>query len=372
MPKESIYQLKTASAEDWKGINDLYHIVAGRHRSQEQFDWEWKNNPYGTGNMWIICHKSCGEIIGHHGMIPLPLSIDGKTLLAGKTENTMVHPNHRGKFFYSSYERKAFQEAKKRYQTMFTTAGKGAPGAVRRRLGYEAVGSWCLYVLNYSSRYRKLGFLNRFKSPVLHNKISAKIFEFLLNFFITFRNRFRKTNKVLGCNRVMKTDEFIESFSSFWKKNNQYYDITVDRNSYFLKWRIKDNPYNTYELYEFVDNNRRAVAYAILRAKTKSITHNQVVEHFIDDLIVQDNDPNLYKNCINLLIQKLTMSDILTCRTVYVDNSFNKALKSCQIYPWKNSKRDYDSLRSPFLVYYNTQILNKKWFITELMTEGVL
>ncbi len=51
----------------------------------------------------------------------------------------MCHPDYRGQGLYFLHEKKYFEEAKHLFQLFFTTSGnatKGAPGAVRRKLGY--------------------------------------------------------------------------------------------------------------------------------------------------------------------------------------------------------------------------------------------
>ncbi len=371
MTSESEYHLTSGTEDDWEQINDLYFQISGRKRSREQFNWEWLNTADGTGSMWTILERPTGRIIGHHGMIPIPIHVSGRTLLAGKTENTMVHPDFRKKIYYPSFERMALSDAKKRYQVMFTTAGRGAPGMIRTRMGYELLGNWCLYLLNASPAYQRAMFTQQSISSGYRKYIPPSVMSGLFRVYHTIRNPFRIIANGFNLNKINEINKFIDAMASFWKNNRQYYGITIDRNIKYLKWRIEQNPYNKYKLYEFQDSKGIA-GYAILREKIEKNNPKSFVKHFIDDFIVRNNDWKLYKRCIDLLIKRLKESDLLTCRTVYLDDSFNKALQFCQLYPWRSMSKRAVENSSPFLVYYNTEVTSKKWFITELLTEGVL
>ena len=132
--------------KDKKELNDLYNLVAGRSRMIEQFEWEWLNNPEGWGSMWLLEDTDNGKIIGHHGLIPIRFSYFGKSILTGKTENTVMHPQYRGKGIYFPFEVKFLEEARERFQMTWTSIGVLEQGKIRLKLGYTAVGSYAPYI----------------------------------------------------------------------------------------------------------------------------------------------------------------------------------------------------------------------------------
>jgi len=104
------YKLRKATNQDNEAINQLYNRITGRQRNLKEYNWEWLENPAGESERWVICEGSTGEIVGHHGLIPIRFNHRETTLLAGKTENTMVAPEHRNKFVYLSYEKRMLEK----------------------------------------------------------------------------------------------------------------------------------------------------------------------------------------------------------------------------------------------------------------------
>ncbi len=155
-------------------INGLYRLIAKKDRSIQEYLWEWINTWDGQGSIWLMLEKKKPknkQIIGQYSLIPTPFSFWGKRYLAGKTENCMSHPDYRGTGIYFLHEKEYFEEAKKRFQLFFTTAGnaaKGAPGAVRRKLNYTAFDSW----LQYGYCLNSLA-LNKIIYPVIEKKLAT-------------------------------------------------------------------------------------------------------------------------------------------------------------------------------------------------------
>lgn len=132
---------------DVDSLNRLYRRLAGIERSAGQYRWEWQEGPYGPAPSWVILDQDTGTIVGHHGVVPVPLWTGRGRLLAARTENTMLAPEARGRFAYHRVEAKLLAQLLERYEVILTTAGKGPQAAVRRRLGYEAEGAWVNFLL---------------------------------------------------------------------------------------------------------------------------------------------------------------------------------------------------------------------------------
>ena len=144
---------------DEVNINKLYKLLTDRDRSIDEYLWEWINTWNGQGSMWLAFDKDREEgdkLIMQYSLIPTPFSFWGKSYLAGKTENCMCHPDLRGKGQFIPHEKESFEEAKKKYDLFFTTAGdeaKGTVGAIRRKLGYVAFDSWAYYTFYITNKY---------------------------------------------------------------------------------------------------------------------------------------------------------------------------------------------------------------------------
>lgn len=141
----SRFQARPYQDGDGPKLNALYEAVTGRVRSLRQFGWQWLEAPEGQGEMWIIEEvPSAGPpvIIGHHGLMPLAFSHGAREFRAGKTENTMVHPDYRRRILYPKYERDFLRRYSERFDLLFSTVGPAPAIRQRKALGYDASRVW--------------------------------------------------------------------------------------------------------------------------------------------------------------------------------------------------------------------------------------
>lgn len=370
MRKENLFYIRKTEGACWREINQLYQLVTGKVRNQEQYAWEWFDNPKGIGSMWVVREKGTERIVGHHGLIPIAFNCYGLDILAGKTENTMVHPDYRRKVFYPAFERKAFDDAKKQFDLLFTTAGGGGPGAIRRRLGYELVGNWDTYLLKASRRFSLLTIPNRQKMGLGRWSFARLLRLGIYEMCSIYRALFHRPPIDYRLIEIRDHSDFAEKLSRFWKDNRRYFGIAPDRNKGYLEWRIKNNPYITYRTYEFT-NDQGACGYAIARNRSEYIGGRKVVSTFVEDIVVSRNDEKTYVNCINKLIIELKTSDIIACKTLDLHNSLTRALNVCRLLPYRFSDASSRKNLTPFYAFYGANISNRDWFITQLLMEGV-
>lgn len=124
---------------DETAINDLYRHVTGRCRSEAAWRWQWMENPAGSSEMWVIEIEEHGasRIVGHHGVMPFRATIRGRSLLIGKTENTMVLPEVRHRILYPRFEKRFLAMYRDRFDALFSTRGPAAAIRLRRAMGYR-------------------------------------------------------------------------------------------------------------------------------------------------------------------------------------------------------------------------------------------
>jgi hypothetical protein len=118
--------------------------VGTRHRHRERSPQDrqclWRDSPAGPGSSWVIEHQPTqGDrplIVGHHGVIKLDGDCDGSHVRLGKTENTMVLPEHRRRLLYPRRELAMLARYSPEFDAIFTT--RGQPDAIRMRgaMGY--------------------------------------------------------------------------------------------------------------------------------------------------------------------------------------------------------------------------------------------
>ena len=247
------YRTRRYQDGDMDAINALYKTVTGLSRSQEEFEWQWLRAPAGVGEMWLIDALQANgsyEIIGHHGLMPLYFSLGDKTVLAGKTENTMVHPAYRSKILYPRFERTFLKEYSGRFDLLFSTIGPLAALRPRKALGYSGKQHWKRYevslgkgsllaaiaALGRESQNRKASSKMRIASAV------ASLLTSIAGVVGGGPRRNMPSDLIALSNEQASIHPF---FESFWAKAALYYPATPRRNREDLNWRYWQNPHGT-------------------------------------------------------------------------------------------------------------------------------
>ena len=368
MSKPTSYGLRKAEKVDNQAINALYVKVTGRKRSLQQYRWEWESCPAGPGRRWVIYNKNDGNIVAHHGLIPIKFNIHGQSILAGKTENTMVDPHHRTKLYYGAFEKMALNEARKEFDLLFTTAGGGAPGIIRRRMGYSLVGHWITYIFYAGPSYVTM----RIKSQYRHifKFVPRFIIMAIMNMYASLRIFMLKRSIKLKVIKAEDIKEYMNDIESFWYENRGYFDLTPERDIYYLKWRILDNPYNRYEFYFFY-NKGKLNGYIITKIDKIKLETRLFKKMVIEDMVSSKNSARLYGEFIRNLKSEFKNYDLVGFRTLYRRDKLNKLLAKLQFFPWRNPAKN-SRHSSPFYAYYVDPSRKREWFVTEILTEGLL
>lgn len=369
----SRYKLRKATNQDNDAINKLYNRITGRKRTLEEYKWEWLDNPAGESERWVIYEESTSEIVGHHGLIPIRFSAWGTTVLAGKTENTMVSPEHRNKFVYLSFEKRMLEEAKKRFDLLFTTAGGGAPGKIRERLGYETMGRWTTYLLYASPRYI-LGWSVDYLASI--DKTALFLLPLLLPLSLLAllgmaAHRAVRTmvdQSVHGIRMVESptVNEHKEELDRFWQENRKYFGPTPERSGAYLEWRFQRNPHNKFRLFLFYERSELR-GYAMIRPGETKTGGRMLSRMEIDDIVAAGNEERLYGCFLKNLLKVAKEFHSGGLKTVESDDALNRALRRARLVPRRDQPKNH-----PFYAYAHKPGLNLKgWFITEALSEGL-
>lgn len=230
-------------------INQLYHRVTGRKRSEHQYQWQWRQAPAGPGFVYLIEYQEpCKRepvLIGHHGIMPLRFCNDNNNLIAGKTENTMVDPSYRQKIIYPRFESRFKNEYSGRCNVLFSTTGPES--AIRQRLaqGYQEIGEWKHLWL--SARRALFGSSRQYSGF----QLDPECFDFLR----------------LDLNALTSVP-----LQPFWETARQKYPFTASRLVKDFKWRFIDNPYHEYLLGVLWGDkqNGKVAGYVVVRRPSKS------------------------------------------------------------------------------------------------------
>jgi len=363
-------------------INKLYKLVTNINRSLPEYKWEWIDTWNGQGSIWLAFDENRApgnQLIMQYSLIATPISFWGKTYLAGKTENCMCHPDYRGKGLYFPHEKQSFAEAKKRFQLFFTTSGnaaKGAPGAVRRKLGYVALGSWIQYIFctNSSALHKRI--YSKLESKLGSIFGLSKLISFVISkIFFVYSNMFFHEGVNQSIKLLNENNSPIKDIEELWNRNKTLYGITVDRTSAYLNWRINQNPYFEHKYLTYYKDGK-LIGYIIFYINKKNVLR-------IVDILAESRDISIFEELIDNLIiySKKEKVGIIMCSTLNGNEILKKIFRhngfiNYNIFAFRKrfSKANNEK---PFHIFISKSVLTSKdifdpenWYVTSIVAEG--
>lgn len=364
---------------DATSINKLYKRVANIDRTLPEYQWEWMNTWDGRGAAWLLFDKerdADDSLICQYSLIPTPFSFFGRKYLAGKTENCMSHPDCRNQGVYFPFEKKYFEEAKKRFQVFFTTAGhvaNGAAGAVRKKLGYMAFDWWVTYV-SYTNpdileqRIRKHT-NGKFGLKGTTATLAAKL---LILPFVLYQKLFSFS---LSGNFVLKYCDSknapLNGIERLFERNMHLYGITIDRKASYLKWRINENPYADSKYLLLYDKDQLSGYIIYYKNKNGS--------YMIVDIFAENKSKKIFRIMLKSLRRDAIDKSIPSVDCIVLEgNSYLRSiLAGCGFIRKKIKLASKCGVPHGFLVYLPEEektrpesINPHNWFITALALEG--
>jgi hypothetical protein len=358
--------------------------VAGRSRTVDKFEWEWLDTPEGWGSMWLLVDNDTDKIIGHHGLIPVKFSVCGRTILAGKTENTVMHPQYRGKGIYYPFEAKFHEEARERFQLLYTTIGVAEQGKVRIKLGYVAVGGYTHYIKATDRSHLNVALANIIAQRIPNKLIATMLISASRLASLALMPVFSKKvpiDESIKLEKVHSIESIADELDRFWKRNKDKLGITPDRNSRYLKWRIFDNPNLNYKFFVAVKRGN-IVGYLI----TNSRKEMGVKSEAITDITADDNNELIFNSILGRatkifkdrgihIIYFSTLSSCNFLNRAMMRNGFMSLARLRKLVP----KPFVEKAQEPMLL---TKALDESldpskvsnpacWYFTDLLMEGI-
>jgi len=313
--------------EDKWELNDSYNRFTSRSRTIEQFEWEWLRTPEGPGNIWVLQDKDTGRVVGCHSLLPIRFSYFGRNILAGKTENSHLHPPYAGRGLYLPLEVKYLKEAGKRFQLLFTVWAVGGHRRTREKLGYATLGINSHYVKATRKQHLDRLVADLIRSRV-ENKPAAACFlamhrlataVLMLGF-----SRQGPVDRAVRLEKVAGIDAVAEELDRLWERNKDKYGITVDRNARYLRWRVFDNPNLPHEFF-LARRDGELVGYAVTRIRAEG----EIALGTVVDVIADGGSEVIFSSILSGLTEYFDAAgiSIIHFPTLLSDNFLNRVLK---------------------------------------------
>lgn len=303
-------------------INDLYNRFTGRQRTPEAYRWEFYDSPAAPSFVWTITEAASGEIVGHHGIVPTPMVRRGTATPGGRTENTIIDQRVRRKLFYPGMERKALAEVLQSLRIIYTVDAT-LPGPIRRRLGYQPVGRWTVYLpcigpdYLYALLQKARGRAGRHVPDALLAALAL-----VLGRVFAFRGRRRSRRLPLDVTEVSDITALGSEYPDLWKQARERYDMTIDRSPEFLRWRYEENPHLAYRTWALRRDGR-------LHAVVVGHAHvlGDAASLHVDDIIVADYDDAAFDAVLRCLPWLDPRAGAIVVMTLAVNTPLHRSLQ---------------------------------------------
>lgn len=338
-----VYEVRPTLATDAPALNALYRRLTGLARTHAQWEWEWCLGPEGRAPSFVFVHRASGVVVGHHGVVPVPLSLGSRDIRAARTENSMVDPAHRGKFPYTAFEATLLRDFLKQYDIIFTTAGGGTPGAIRKRLGYTEIGKWQSFAAAPRPSYVAARLLP-----------GGSAFASALSLFD------------VAVPRRVEIDPYATpaDIAALWERWRIAYPIAPARTAALLQWRIAEHPY-THFCQATVHRDGTPFAALIWRERIAGRVARDLA---IEDVFVADRAGDDYRDALLALAGHYRgRGTRVTVRTLAGDDPLARAAAGLSC-----SSTLVKGRGSPFLARGASGMdVTGKWSITMLVSQGI-
>jgi len=253
------YAVVSANLEKDRGvIIDLWRRnLADTSHLEEKYDWHFLNNPFGSGQIWIL--KADGQPIGTTSLGMRLLKFGETVTTAGVACDLAVNKDHRFLRPALLLQRAMLSAANPEVQILYGVPNSSG-ASVMKYVGYR---QFCA-VHRYARVLRPSQYLLR--SPKL-KAVAPFIGKFVDQGFAAWqsfgRRKGRRVARVLPC--------FDERFDELWNGLRSDHATLTIRNRRFLKWRYRDCPLREYKtLGLLTPDESKLLGYLIYHVKDAS------------------------------------------------------------------------------------------------------
>ena len=249
------------------GVADQTSAIAlfARHLNPrydaERFEWLYRRNPAGAGQLWLAVDGETEEVVGTAGVFPRVFSVAGRDIVCWALGDFCVAEGYRALGPALKLQRACLAPAAEPGGGFCYDFPSQAMMTVYRRLGITPSGQVRRFVklLRVDGKISALAGLPRI----------GKAIGWLLNGILALRDHRRSTPA--GLTVALHEGWCGEEFSRLAESESRWYGVCVKRTAGYLDWRYLANPVERHEILT-ARLAGRLVAYAVLTCSRNQAT----------------------------------------------------------------------------------------------------
>ena len=307
------WKIREFNKKDIEYFLEWRKLVARRVKTDEYFNWEYFNNPWGPVDTTLADDN--GIIVGQYSTLPYEAFFFGEKMKASLSFDTGTHPDYRRQGIFKTLGAHHFEEQGKRGINFST----GFPNE------------------NFWPGGKKFNWHALCPIPLLANNLALEL-------------KTEKSNK-FEINEIERFDKEFEGFSESFKDDNPIY---LNRTKQYLNWRFVEKPSleeprhkYIYQNYKIFDKTGEMISYIVTK---KYKEKNQSFLHLVDFLA--PNDEQIYMTILNFLDSDAKSQGINT-----ISLFLNKYHPLSQFL--KKFSFQYVETKRVYIVRFNNDVLDK-------------
>lgn len=299
---------RRALKSDYKAINDFYNKIYSRSRSIEEFEWEFHDSPAGP-SVYVIALNG-QEIVGTNCVIQIDLMrSDGGHILSGKSEDTLVDPNYRGKRIFANIYEKLIEECKGEGIDViwgFTPVDKAF-----KKIGFEIpfANAQSLAVLNVNKAFRYLSQLNP----------ANRVFDRLKIFGLTLASALKASAATMPKDKNIRLIERNDpaNLEVLIREELTCIEggVAINQGATYQKWRYADNPHLSDPHYLEFSNGGSSIGYAIINLTKDNVCYISEIKFHLNI------DDSTRRSAIHLLLEYVKKKGACLVRNWHFGNN---------------------------------------------------
>jgi len=280
----------------------------GKTESQRHFQWEYLENPAGRPIIYVA-RSNENRIISAYPTMPLRMRLMDSSIHGSLSFDSMTHPQFQGQRLFTKLGREVYQYLENNNYPLTY----GFPNGNIQKLRINQL-QW-FDVAEFPLLIKFIDFQPLF-FKYLPNRIISKFLGSTFNgiFNLIFRKDMVHFEDIL----TQETNVFDEEFDAFWNQNRSLFQICVERDSIYLKWRYS-RPEETYIILK-IEHNGAMAGYAVLKIEDRFNLRTGFILDFVVTPVTKYIDALLFGIMVRFRQEKVALvSALMMAHSPYSD-----------------------------------------------------